>query len=93
MSDRDLYDSARCWWRLDPQSARRRGIGHAVAVHQGITRALFTIERWTRRVDGRWCFDGERVREGTLFEEAVGERGRQVTFPQGSANPIRYWPS
>jgi hypothetical protein len=61
----------------------RRSIEHAVAVHQGITRALFAIDDWTQRHDGRWCFDGIRMRAGELFDETVGAitaRPRQISI-------------
>jgi hypothetical protein len=93
MSDRELYDSTRCWWRLNPVSLERLGVEYAVAVHRGVTRALFTIDDWIQRPDGRWCFEGVRVQEGDLFGEVVGDQGRKVTFPRGSANPIAYWPT
>ena len=36
--------------------------------------------------------DGEQVREGALFEDVVGQTGRQISFPQGSANPTATGP-
>lgn len=43
----ELIDSARGWWKISPKSVQRRGIRHAVAVYDGVTRATMEIGSWT----------------------------------------------
>lgn len=45
-SPRDIVQSMRGWWELDPREVERLGIEHAVAFHQGVTRAVVEIDRW-----------------------------------------------
>jgi len=40
LSLQELIDSARGWWKISLESIRRKGIRHAVAVHDGVTRAI-----------------------------------------------------
>ena len=93
MSRRELYDATRVWWKVSPRSVDRRGVTHAVAVHQGITRSVYRIDRWFSNKDvTRWGFEGEEVTTGDLFEEYVGALGKRVEFPAGSQIPVVYWP-
>ena len=94
MSDRELYDATRGWWKVSPKRMERSGISHAVAVHRGVTRAIFGIERWFARPegDGRSGFDGERLWNGPIFDAYVGALGKRVPAVRGGQNPIRYWP-
>ena len=93
MSSQELLDATRCWWRVSPDSVQRRGIEHAVAVHEGVTRAVMTIRTWISRDDGRRAFAGRMVGSGPVFDAWVGPFGRRVPFAPNSQNPITYWPS
>ncbi len=53
ISQEELLDSARGWWKISPTSIQRRGIRHAVAVYDGVTRLVMEIGDWTQRDDGR----------------------------------------
>lgn len=88
----ELVDATRAWWRINPERVAREGIRHAVAVHQGITRALMVIGKWQRRADGRWAFAATPVTSGPVYDEWVGPSGRIVDFVKGNQNPISYWP-
>jgi hypothetical protein len=93
MSDRDLYNSTRCWWKVSPNRVEKLGIEHAVAVFQGVTRALYRIQSWEERPTlGRWGFRGHKVEKGKLYHEVIGPFGHRVPFPVYSQNPISYWP-
>jgi len=50
-----IGESASGWWRIDLNRVSRCEIGHAAAVHRGVTRALFKIEpgSWKTRSDGQ----------------------------------------
>jgi hypothetical protein len=86
--------STSAWWVVNPAEVDRRGIGHAVAVHRGVTRALFEIvaDSWVSE-GGRHAFIGAPVLAGETFHEVIGPHGHRVTDKaRGSQNPISYWP-
>jgi uncharacterized protein len=98
----ELYDSSRAWWVVGD---RRLEYPYAVAVFQGITRAVWVIDHkswksWQRPGSKtRWAFDGMPAPD--LVREAfIGKVGRRIpaTRPAGgsvfgSGNPIAYWPA
>lgn len=89
----ELYDAVRGWWKVSPASAQRRGVDHAVAVVNGVTRALYTIDSWVGpRDDGRWAFVGKLVVDGPVHEAYVGSLGKRVPFLEAAQNPTHYWP-
>lgn len=88
----ELVDATRAWWRINPERVEREGIRHAVAVHQGITRAAMEIGDWIRREDGRWAFSARPLTDGPVHDAWVGPSGRKIDFPKGNQNPIAYWP-
>lgn len=92
MSQRDLYNTTRCWWKVSPDKVERLGIHHAAAVFQGVTRALYEIHSWEWNATlGRWGFRGSRVESGKLYNEVIGPFGHRVPFPMHTQNPISYW--
>jgi hypothetical protein len=93
MSKADLYRSTRAWWKLSPRTVERLEIRHAVPVFEGVTRALYRIQRWKQHPEsGRWAFEGRKIDNGELFDEVVGLAGHRVPFTRHSQNPINYWP-
>ncbi len=93
MSEEELYDAVRAWWRGDPAAVDRRGVRHVVAVVQGVTRAIYEIKEFIGpRDDGRWGFRGRPVEGGPMWERYVGPWGRRVPFATSAQNPLIYWP-
>jgi hypothetical protein len=104
MTPDELYKSARAWWNLSPR--RAANYPYAVAIHRGITRAVWEIDSgswrsWEPRPGRRlrWSFVGHPA-PAAIHDQFVGELGSRVperrpdgraTF--GQANPIGYWPS
>lgn len=88
----ELVDATRAWWKMSPASVGQRDIEHAVAVHEGVTRAVMKIGDWTQRDDGRWAFAAEPIEEGPVFDAWIGNVGRRVAFVAAAQNPIYYWP-
>ena len=88
----ELIDSARGWWKISPATSESRGIRHAVAVYDGVTRALMEIGTWTQRDDDRRCFSATPVLEGPMFDAWIGPLGKRVRFKEAARNPITYWP-
>lgn len=88
----ELIDSARGWWKINPTSIQRRGIRHAIAVYDGVTRVLMEIGSWTQRDDGRRCFTATPVLDGPMFDAWIGPLGKRVAFKAAARNPITYWP-
>jgi len=91
MSNQELVDATRAWWVLRPDRLDRDGINYAVAVHQGITRAVVTIGDLFQRSDERWAFSATLLTNGRVFDEWVGPRGRSIDFARGAQNPVAYW--
>ena len=92
MSSSDLVDSTRAWWGIRPERVLCEGIRRAVAVHQGITRAVVEIGDWSQRSeDRRWAFSATLVTEGSIYDEWIGPSGRTLNFVRGDQSPIRYW--
>ncbi|MYJ81595.1 MAG: hypothetical protein F4046_07205 [Acidimicrobiaceae bacterium] len=92
MSLTELVDATRAWWRINPQRVAWEGIGHAVAVHRGITRAAMVIGDWIQRDDGRWAFTAEPLTVGPVHDVWVGPSGRVIEFRKGNQSPVLYWP-
>ena len=98
MSDEEIVMSTQAWWRISKDRIKRENIQYAVAVYQGVTRAIMKIGDWEkRRFPGsklvRRGFSAEIIKEGTIYEAYVGELGKRVeTFRKGSQTPIYYWP-
>lgn len=94
IDEETLLDATRGWWsNLSPSRLEERGVGHVVSVVQGVTRAVYRIERWIGpRKDGRRAFIGSIVRRGPVFDSYVGELGKRIAFPKGAQSPWVYWP-
>ncbi len=101
MSAQELYDSTRAWWVANMD--RAKSYPYAVAVYQGVTRAVYEIDRdaWRRfSVDPRRiAFEATQLREGHVYNDFIGERGKRVPPMRsrggavfGSGSPIAYWP-
>lgn len=99
ITPQELYASARAWWRIG-----RRAYPYAVAVHSGITRAVWEIDpsSWvSRQRDGerlRWAFEGVPA-PPDIHEAFVGPIGRRVPALRpdgrvvfGRQGAIAYWP-
>ena len=93
MTDTELMDSVRGWWRISPTSIEQRGIEYVVAFAAGATRAIYRLDSviGPRNLDGRCAFTLTPIESGPIFDLAVGLEGKQVDFAPGSANPVRYW--
>lgn len=98
----EIGESLCAWWSISPANVKKRGVRHAVAVHEGVTRALFEI------VDDSWqyaaarqaanghtinnvSFEVKPISAGPLFDEVVGPHGHRLPM-KSSQNAIRYWP-
>lgn len=88
-----LYDATRGWWKVSPRTISRRNVRHAVTVVDGVTRALYRIDRWSApRLDGRSAFAGEQLTDGAVFDSHIGPLGRKALFAAHSQNPLSYRP-
>ena len=88
MSDAEIYEVTRKWWRCNPE--RRPAI--ALAVYHGVVRAAYRIETWQQAAVedgapiGRWAFEGRPSDD--LTERYLW---KSVHHLVGSAqNPISY---
>ncbi|MCY4176031.1 MAG: hypothetical protein OXD37_06820 [Acidimicrobiaceae bacterium] len=96
MSQRELVDSMRMWWRINPARVEWEGIQHAVAAHRGITRIVVEIGDWIQAPIGpeygRWSFTATPITSGPVHDKWVGPSGRRIQFKRGSQSPVLYWP-
>jgi hypothetical protein len=105
MSDAELLDSTRAWWPFDRSRVGR--YAYAVAVYDGVTRGIWTIDQtswrpWKAphgggRTEIRWAFDATTAPPDRR-EEFVGEIGKRVRVRPsggpvfGQSGGIAYWP-
>lgn len=84
MSPDELYETTRKWWRASPE---RRKPEWAFSVYNGIVRAIYHIDEWERREDGRWAFRGslDEAMETVYFWKDVS-----AYLPRGAQNPLAY---
>lgn len=90
----ELGDSVRCWWKLNQTRVEKENIQHVVAVHRGVTRALFEIVpgTWETNEDGRRGFQIKPVLEGKLYDRVIGSYGHRTPEKQiGDQSTINYW--
>ena len=94
LTDLELADSVRAWWKVSEKTLEKKGIEHVVAYADGRTQALYRIVSvlGPRDKDGRIAFQLEPIKSGDLFEQVIGDDGKEVPFRPGSANPVGYWP-
>lgn len=85
MSERQLIDAARVFWKFNPNTATWRDIEYAVVAHVGVTRAVIRIENYVGPLWGRYGFRGHLVDDPALVAELVGK-----SVP-GRQNPITTW--
>lgn len=95
MSRDALYETTRVWWRM---GSRRLKADYAMAVHGGVVRAVYKIERWITPSEadiaeeqnrvGRYGFVGQRDKQ---MEDRYLFADVSAYLPeQGGRNPIRY---
>jgi len=103
MSDQDLYDSTRAWWSI--ASYRRPKYHYAVAIFQGITRAVYRIDQssWrSYKLDPKKvAFAATRLNEGDVFAAFMSDdgKGRRIPLKRprgdtlfGPQTSRAYWP-
>jgi hypothetical protein len=88
MTAEDLYEATRKSWVI---GERRNKARFAVATFRGLTREVYTIEKWFAVPEvgpNRWAFTG------TLAPDAIRQQLRYKSiagyFRQGAANPVKY---
>ena len=92
MAGMQLYERARCCWRVNLNSAQRAKF--ALAVFRGIVLEVYVIEKWRHPADTRpprHPADKERWEfTGKIADESVRGRfiGRYV--PLRGSNPVKY---
>ena len=94
MTDTELYDSIRGWWRLNQSRIKQCKIKYAVSIRNGITREIYEISKWSNRrtVDGRIFFTGKPIKSGQIWEAFIGKSRKRVPIKLGHRNAPRYWP-
>lgn len=103
----EIGQSTCAWWRIDEKQFSDEKIKYAVAVHRGVTRAIFEIlpDSWEETDEPkkvpRRGFKFKPITHGKvrlsggrdLYDEVVGDYGHRIPEKLKSGqNPIRYWP-
>jgi uncharacterized protein len=96
-SPEELFDMSRGWWKLNPDTAKRKSAEYVVTAFEGITRTVCKLNGWLppftdSKGRKRWCFQGSLISSGPIWEDFVGAFGKRVPVVDGARNPIRYWP-
>jgi hypothetical protein len=93
MSELELYDSGRAWWKISEKRLEQDQIRYFVLSFQRTVLGVFEIEKVLRRdLDNRKALTGFKVDSGRVFDQYSGTDGKQIVFPKNSANPVYYWP-
>lgn len=100
---KEIGRSTCAWWRVGKDKAKK--IEYAVAVHRGVTRAIFRIKpnTWVDHpeIKGRRGFQFEPITHGKvilsdgrdLYDEVVGQYGHRIPDKlKGDMSQFRYWP-
>ncbi|MFF7249873.1 hypothetical protein ACFZBU_38920 [Embleya sp. NPDC008237] len=85
MSEHDVYDAARGWWKLSDRAEREQ---YAAIVGDGVVRMVVEIDEWATN-DERRGFAGTVLQPGHPVRDALV--GRDDPVPTTSRNPIAYF--
>ena len=92
MTDEELYEVTRQWWKIKKERAEK--MKYALAVSDSIVRKAFSIDHWETDKDVGEDYDG-RIRFVGKVSDKMQQRfvGKSVKFlfPKGASNPIRYF--
>ena len=102
MSEVELYDYTRGYWRLNPGNAKKAG--YAFSVYGGIIQEVYTIRDWyeagttfnvrkdeesgTEKLEGRWEFVGNLAPED--IRKKYCYKSVEHYFEKGNSNPVMY---
>ena len=93
MSELELYDSGRAWWKISESRIQQDGIKHFVLSFQRSVLGVYEIETiFGRDLDNRKAFTASKTDSGLVYDQYFGLQGKQIIFPKNSANPVFYWP-
>jgi hypothetical protein len=85
MTDQELLDASRLFWRFRPDSERWKGIRYALVAHAGTVRAVVRITRMIGPLWGRHGFQGHVLKDSEFALELIG---RTVPARQNPATTI-----
>ena len=85
MTDQELLDASRLFWRFQPDSGRWQGIRYALVAHAGTVRAVVRITKMIGPLWGRYGFQGHVLKDSELTRELIG---RTVPARQNPATTI-----
>ena len=102
MSEVELYDYTRGYWKLNPGNARKAG--YAFSVYGGIIQDVYTIRDWyeagttftvrkdeesgNEKLNGRWEFIGNLAPED--IRKKYRYKSVEHYFEKGNSNPVMY---
>jgi len=93
MSEMELYDAGRAWWKISENRVKQDQIRFFVLSFQRTVLGVYEIEKVLgRNRDNRKALTGVKVDSGQVVDQYFGTNGKQIVFPKNSANPVYYWP-
>lgn len=91
MSDEQVYEVVRGWWRLRLDVAKK--VKLVIAVAHGIVRGVYTADSWEPAHDpaeaGRIGFTGKPAEK--IVRDKYMNRSVRALFSKGAVNPVRYF--
>lgn len=91
MTDNEVYEACRGWWRLKIE--RARNVKLVLAVANGIIQGVYVPNRWINSNNpeeaGRLGFEGECADD--IIRNRFINRSVSNLFPRGAQNPIAYF--
>jgi hypothetical protein len=73
MTDQELLDASRLFWRFKPDSGTWEGIQYALVAHAGTVRAVLWITKTIGPLWGRYGFQGHVLKDSELSRELIGQ--------------------
>jgi hypothetical protein len=73
MTDQELLDASRLFWRFKPDSGTWDGVGHALVANAGTVRAVLRITKMIGPLWNRYGFQGHVLKDSEVARELIGQ--------------------
>ena len=73
MTDQELLDASRLFWRFNPSSGTWDGVEYALVAHAGTVRAVLRITKMIGPLWGRDGFQGHVLKDSEFARELTGQ--------------------
>ena len=89
ISERELYEATRGWWRVNVNKAKE--MKFVLSVANGVVKEVYEDIKWNEKDEesGRSAFTGKPTTD-TYWKKFIGKSVRGL-FTRGESNPIKYF--